>query len=490
MSKNEANKSRLDGPNDTVNSTLRKGLLWQHKDGGIFTRWKERYFILTKDYLSCFKKASSLSFIGSEMGSFLYKVNLVEVASIEWKCSNSSKKKKSSSSDKNNKDVITIVLIATGERIDLWSSSKLVLNEWMFSLKEASSKSKGRREAFLKKSQTLCIPQQPPSQPFALSLWATTRDEKRTKNKKQNSMEEQSQLEHWPEQATLRPSLERASSSDLKEISVIKSYNSLKAISNHNQGSTLRGTPVIKNRKRISLLSKDSDLTKDQLLGGQRSSEEDPDNLLRQPTFGPRLAPQCKGISSLVSLDRRLIPRTGLGQPCSRSVQVSPALAQRSLYAQHILSSPEAIPSPVLSYVTSRRTRDDFLRHMTGRPATGNTLLKSATSEFSFIRPDSPLTLPYNKSKSFYGRPLPPAPGHCGTLRGQDEPLIPPPRATTLNRGLQGPSSHMGLPSSRPSSYHYEGESLEDMVSQLKLGPGRRKRMNRILEKTSQQFSQ
>lgn len=161
---------------DPVNSTLRKGLLWQQKDGGLFTRWKERYFILTKDYLSCFKKASSLSFIGSEMGSFLYKVNLVEVASVEWKFkSETSSKKKQNNSSGKNKDVIQIILIASANHIDLWHSSKATLNEWMFTLKEASNKSKGRREAFLKKSQTLCIPQNLPVQPFALSFWATTR---------------------------------------------------------------------------------------------------------------------------------------------------------------------------------------------------------------------------------------------------------------------------------------------------------------------------
>lgn len=177
----EVEEKEVDGP---VNSTLRKGLLWQQKDGGLFTRWKERYFILTNDYLSCFKKASSLSFVGSGMGSFLYKVNLVEVATVDWKLNKSDtskkKKKKQSSNNSNNssdknKDIIQITLIASDRRIDLWSSSKATLNEWMFSLKEASNKSKGRREAFLKKSQTLCIPQHLPAAPFALAFWATTR---------------------------------------------------------------------------------------------------------------------------------------------------------------------------------------------------------------------------------------------------------------------------------------------------------------------------
>ena len=39
-------------------STVRKGLLWQQRDK-IFSQWKERYFILTPDYLQCFKKGTS-----------------------------------------------------------------------------------------------------------------------------------------------------------------------------------------------------------------------------------------------------------------------------------------------------------------------------------------------------------------------------------------------------------------------------------------------
>jgi hypothetical protein len=36
-----------------------------------YFRWKERYFVLTTDYLQCFKKGTSRI---SEMGTFLYKV--------------------------------------------------------------------------------------------------------------------------------------------------------------------------------------------------------------------------------------------------------------------------------------------------------------------------------------------------------------------------------------------------------------------------------
>ena len=50
--------------------SFKKGLLWQQRDK-LFSRWKERYFILTKDYFHCFKKASSRI---TEMGGFIFKV--------------------------------------------------------------------------------------------------------------------------------------------------------------------------------------------------------------------------------------------------------------------------------------------------------------------------------------------------------------------------------------------------------------------------------
>lgn len=119
----------------------------------------------------------------------------------------------------------------------------------------------------------------------------------------------------------------------------------------------------------------------------------------------PRLAPQCGGnptngnqmapssqhssLQSLVSLGRSTLnacPTSNqLNRPSPRSLQVSPALAQRSLYAQHILSSPEIIGI----------NTTDSRHHQNARSA-----LKTATSEFSFIRPDSPLTLPHNSRVS------------------------------------------------------------------------------------------
>eukprot|EP00096_Caligus_rogercresseyi_P015970 TRINITY_DN846_c0_g3_i1.p1 TRINITY_DN846_c0_g3~~TRINITY_DN846_c0_g3_i1.p1 ORF type:complete len:645 (+),score=231.04 TRINITY_DN846_c0_g3_i1:219-2153(+) len=60
-------------------STLKKGLLWQQRDK-LFSRWKERYFILSPDYLHCFKRRTSRI---TEMGEFIFKIKLGEVEEVE-----------------------------------------------------------------------------------------------------------------------------------------------------------------------------------------------------------------------------------------------------------------------------------------------------------------------------------------------------------------------------------------------------------------------
>ena len=56
-------------------SAIRKGLLWERQQNRFFfNRWKARFFVLTTDYLTCFKRGGKK--VGmSEMGSFVYKVS-------------------------------------------------------------------------------------------------------------------------------------------------------------------------------------------------------------------------------------------------------------------------------------------------------------------------------------------------------------------------------------------------------------------------------
>lgn len=59
--------------------TIKKGVLWQQQNYDkfhqrLFSRWKKRFFILTTDYLVCFKRTRAK--VGrSEMGKFHYKVS-------------------------------------------------------------------------------------------------------------------------------------------------------------------------------------------------------------------------------------------------------------------------------------------------------------------------------------------------------------------------------------------------------------------------------
>ncbi|KAG8232940.1 hypothetical protein J437_LFUL014199, partial [Ladona fulva] len=73
-------------------SIVKRGALWeleQHRGGSpwllhnlhLISRWKHRYFLLTHDYLHCFKRDAGKI---SEMGQFLFKIKLVEVEKVEW----------------------------------------------------------------------------------------------------------------------------------------------------------------------------------------------------------------------------------------------------------------------------------------------------------------------------------------------------------------------------------------------------------------------
>ncbi|XP_039449459.1 homeobox protein 2 isoform X1 [Culex pipiens pallens] len=79
-------KSLLIGriPVAQMTGPIKRGLLWQQRDR-LFSRWKERYFILTRDYLNCFKRSSgSASEKISDMGQFIFKIKLVDVEKVEW----------------------------------------------------------------------------------------------------------------------------------------------------------------------------------------------------------------------------------------------------------------------------------------------------------------------------------------------------------------------------------------------------------------------
>ena len=61
-----------------ASATLLRGLLWQQRDK-LFSRWKERFFVLTADYLQCFRRGTSRI---TEMGAFIFKIRLSEVRNL------------------------------------------------------------------------------------------------------------------------------------------------------------------------------------------------------------------------------------------------------------------------------------------------------------------------------------------------------------------------------------------------------------------------
>lgn len=65
---------------------VKKGLLMQQREK-MWSRWKERYFILTRDYLHCFRRLRNVyrfHITLSAMGQFIFKLRLANVEDIRW----------------------------------------------------------------------------------------------------------------------------------------------------------------------------------------------------------------------------------------------------------------------------------------------------------------------------------------------------------------------------------------------------------------------
>ncbi|XP_049521618.1 histone-lysine N-methyltransferase, H3 lysine-79 specific-like isoform X7 [Dermacentor silvarum] len=297
-------------------TTVKKGLLWQQWDK-FFSRWKERYFVLTKDYLACFKKESKVG--TSEMGGFLYKVNLADVEGLQW-------------ADKKRTGVIALRVGTEGQLL-LWTNCGL--DDWMFALRDAIGRSKGRREA-LRKAHTLG------PQFYDAGL-----------TKRQALL-----LQH-----TLTSSEAQSPSSSVRTSTSCE----LRSLGERTP------TPSLTRRaQRMSVATEASDSGCSMAQPpGSASVDYDTRSVPWSAPLGPR---PTGSYSSLISLGQRSL---GAHRPSPRSLQVSPALAQRSLYAQHVLNSPE---------VANGRNGGVRCGGVGGATA-------SATLEFAYIRPDSPVTL-------------------------------------------------------------------------------------------------
>jgi len=110
-------------------TALKKGLLWQQRDK-LFSQWKERYFILTTDYLQCFKKGTSRITDGL-MGEFIFKIKLCDVEEVELL-------------DRRGYLVISVTLTSRGEG-KIYLRKTEGIRDWFNSLKECVRDSKKRR---------------------------------------------------------------------------------------------------------------------------------------------------------------------------------------------------------------------------------------------------------------------------------------------------------------------------------------------------------
>ncbi|XP_037959697.1 uncharacterized protein LOC119689037 [Teleopsis dalmanni] len=114
---------------------FKRGILWQQRDR-LFSRWKERYFVLTRDYLNCFKKATGNNRL-SDMGKFIFKIKLVDIEKVEWL----------------NRRSYSIVRLFLGREGSVLLRCNNGLEEWFELLNESTIASKQRRHA-LKLSQS------------------------------------------------------------------------------------------------------------------------------------------------------------------------------------------------------------------------------------------------------------------------------------------------------------------------------------------------
>ncbi|XP_054284264.1 uncharacterized protein LOC129001107 [Macrosteles quadrilineatus] len=112
---------------------IKKGLLWQQRER-LFSRWKERYFILTRDYLHCFKRSTGTDKI-SDMGQFIFKVKLVEVEKVEWI---------------NKKSYSTVGITLQNRETKILLRAPMGLEDWFELLEECMMTSKERRRALRK----------------------------------------------------------------------------------------------------------------------------------------------------------------------------------------------------------------------------------------------------------------------------------------------------------------------------------------------------
>jgi len=127
LTQGELRRATLDGERVAdPDRIIKKGLLWVQHDK-LFSRWKERFVILTADYIQIFKKASSRI---SEMGAFQYKVRISEVSTVRLE---------------DRKGYLTLAVTSKQGRMLLRRTEGI--SEWGRVVEQAVAASRGRQES-------------------------------------------------------------------------------------------------------------------------------------------------------------------------------------------------------------------------------------------------------------------------------------------------------------------------------------------------------
>ncbi|XP_034236281.1 uncharacterized protein LOC117642316 [Thrips palmi] len=108
---------------------IKRGVLWQQRER-LWSRWKERYFVLTSDYLHCFKRRAAGDGL-SQMGHFIFKIRLVDLDAPEWV----------------NRRSYSVVALSTRDRPRVLLRAAHGLEDWFELLEECTLTSKERRRA-------------------------------------------------------------------------------------------------------------------------------------------------------------------------------------------------------------------------------------------------------------------------------------------------------------------------------------------------------
>lgn len=418
--------------------------------------WKSRYFMLTENYLLCFKKGSKSDFM-SRMGKYQFKLNLLDdVQSIELKENGTHRKSR--------------CIDLNEGAMYLYDKDFDLLKEWY----DLIFKTRQRCEMMRQEQEIKFRREKQGERNLQIKEILSDRIERRKLVPDDGAKKRENLLDKFSEKYLVDKSLnsssgklsERKSEDDgafeylnnlRQRLSGATSVNELnRSVSNLAQVQKTN-TPIISNRKRMSLqrkslLSQFSDSflgsplsrssSKPQLsqhsnldnivnltnLANLTASAADPNwnanqsnkqllECTESPTMLPRLAPQCQGNQPNGPANGQLNRQSKqLTNSCSVfhfatnssvhspfTLNNSPALTQRSLYAERILSNSSLTLSNLSKFPNRHSTLSTgtsfsnslfkpfresihYATSLRKDNPEGKSHLKSATSEFSFIR--------------------------------------------------------------------------------------------------------